>query len=675
MNEIQTVHLIFKTHLDIGFTDFARNVVATYFDVFIPKAIATAATLRQGSDRDRYVWTTGSWLIYEYLETASAEDRRRLENAIEAGDIAWHGLPFTTHSELMDASLFRYGLSLSQELDRRFGKQTIAAKMTDVPGHTRAIVPLLAEAGIQFLHIGVNSAATAPDVPPVFVWQDESGAEIIVMYHNNYGAEMFVPGTSAALAFAYAKDERGDSDNFGPHSVEQVFVSFAEVRRSFPDAHVLASTLDAYASELLPAKPSLPVIREEIGDTWIHGIGTDPKKVSQFRDLCRLRNQWLADRRVSPHDAALRQFSRSLIMVPEHTWGLDEKTHLADYENYGKTEFARARHLPNFRKMEASWAEQRGYLSNAVQALGDSELHAEANDCLNGYAPTKPEMVGYEELPDAISKIETEYFFIRFDESSGAISHLVDKRTGISWAARDHLLGLVRYQTFSQADYDRYLGQYLTSRPEWAILDNSKPGIDLANAQSGWWSPKRVRSYYGRDEYGERFLWEVMMEPTCTVKYGCPELFTVEFDLPGQQPIIDIRLQWFGKPASRLPEAIWFSFQPKAEDRAGWRLDKMDASISPLGVVRNGNRKLHAVGKGVHYRAGEHQFAIETLDTPLVAPGEPSLLEFENESPPLENGMHFNLYNNVWGTNFPMWYDEDALFRFRLKFPDGTTIE
>ncbi len=27
-----------------------------------------------------------------------------MEAAIEAGDIAWHGLPFTVHSELMDAS-------------------------------------------------------------------------------------------------------------------------------------------------------------------------------------------------------------------------------------------------------------------------------------------------------------------------------------------------------------------------------------------------------------------------------------------------------------------------------------------------------------------------------------------------------------------------------------------
>jgi len=75
--------------------------------------------------------------------------------------------------------LFEFGLSLSQELDARFGRQTIAAKMTDVPGHTRGIVPLLAQAGVKFLHIGVNPASTVPGVPPLFRWQDPSGAEIV----------------------------------------------------------------------------------------------------------------------------------------------------------------------------------------------------------------------------------------------------------------------------------------------------------------------------------------------------------------------------------------------------------------------------------------------------------------------------------------------------------------
>ncbi len=32
----QTIHLIFKTHLDIGFTDSAAGVIQNYFSNYIP---------------------------------------------------------------------------------------------------------------------------------------------------------------------------------------------------------------------------------------------------------------------------------------------------------------------------------------------------------------------------------------------------------------------------------------------------------------------------------------------------------------------------------------------------------------------------------------------------------------------------------------------------------------
>jgi hypothetical protein len=50
----------------------------------------------------------------------------------------------------------------------------------------------------------------------------------------------------------------------------------------------------------------------------------------------------------------------------------------------------------------------------------------------------------------------------------------------------------------------------------------------------------------------------------------------------------------------------------------------------------------------------------------LFAPGRPSLLDFTNELPDMSGGWHVNLYNNIWGTNFPMWFEDDAVFRFSL---------
>ncbi|MEO2039987.1 MAG: DUF5054 domain-containing protein, partial [Martelella sp.] len=97
-----TIHLVFKTHLDIGFTDHAERVRRQYHEVFIPQALTTAEHFhREDPERPAFVWTTGAWLIWDHLTPRSAAEVERLERAIRNGLIRWHGLPFTTHSELM----------------------------------------------------------------------------------------------------------------------------------------------------------------------------------------------------------------------------------------------------------------------------------------------------------------------------------------------------------------------------------------------------------------------------------------------------------------------------------------------------------------------------------------------------------------------------------------------
>jgi hypothetical protein len=183
-------------------------------------AIETGEYLwRENPDAPKFVWTTGSWLIHQHLENGTAQQRKNLERAIEKGIISWHALPYTTHTELLSANLFRAGLGYCRDLDSWFGRKTTGAKMTDVPGHTLGMVPLLVEAGVRFLHIGVNSASTPPDVPPVFRWRTVHDEEIVVMYQNDYGTTLLPDGMNHGIGFAHTMD------NMGPQSVSQVVES------------------------------------------------------------------------------------------------------------------------------------------------------------------------------------------------------------------------------------------------------------------------------------------------------------------------------------------------------------------------------------------------------------------------------------------------------------------
>jgi hypothetical protein len=659
----QNIHLIFKTHLDIGFTDYASVVVNNYFKKYIPASLRVARQMRESGRPERFIWTTGSWLIYEYLEQASPAERVEMENAIALGEIAWHALPFTTHTELMDPELFRFGLSLSQSLDRRFGKKTIAAKLTDVPGHTRGIVPLLVEAGVTFLHIGVNPGSTVPKVPRLFRWHDQTGAELMVMYESGYGSAFVINGLEDSLAFGHT------SDNLGPQSEEEVLAVYHEKRKTFPGAHIFASTLNAFAEKLESVRKTLPVIDAEIGDTWIHGIGSDPIKVSRYRELLRLRTEWLNSKRADYNDPRFFNFNRRLLLIPEHTWGMDEKTYLGDHENYAADQFNAIRGTPNFKKFESSWIEKRTYIQTAVNALEDCSLANEARERLESIRPAQPKRAEFKKIDQVQSTFVTQTFEVMFNNVSGSICALKNNRTGKSWSDAENPLSLLSYQTFSAADYDRFHQQYiLPSEQEngWSREDFTKPGLEIANPESKTWSVLTKGCYFQKKPDYSEILFHQSFETEAKTKYGAPRDIILRYRIPASGNTIHIDLQWFHKPACRMPEAMWIRFNPISTGRGEWKIEKLGRLISPLSVVEYGNRHLHAAGEYVEYSEVPDHIKIIPFDSPLVAPGEPSILNFTSEQPDPKRGVSFCLVNNLWGTNFPMWFEEDCRFRFDI---------
>ena len=66
---------------------------------------------------------------------------------------------------------------------------------------------------------------------------------------------------------------------------------------------------------------------------------------------------------------------------------------------------------------------------------------------------------------------------------------------------------------------------------------------------------------------------------------------------------------------------------------------------------------------------------ITSLDAPIVSAGEVSPFPTPSDNTTigekLQSGMHWNVHNNIWNTNFPQWYpfvakDKDARFRFQV---------
>ncbi len=666
---MKKVFVVSKTHLDLGFTDYAENIRQKYIDTFIPEAINLAESVNT-HDKKYFVWTTGSWIIKEALNIP--EQKEKLEKALKEGNIAPHAMPFTTHTELLDEDSLDFGLSLVDALDELRGRKTVAAKMTDVPGHTKGIVPLLAKHGIKLLHIGVNGASALVDVPPCFLWKN-GDSEVVVIYSGVYGGAFESELVEEILYFDHTLD------NHGAPSPQKVLDHFDEIQKQYPGYEITAGTMDDFADIIWEVRDKLPVFEGEMGDTWIHGSATDPYKSAALRTLIILKNQWLEEGSLERKSEEYKNFTDALLCIAEHTCGMDTKTYFSDYGHYLKKDFIKARKkdkvqfrhlfsdLPQsilpltslfdgrrkrgyYSVIEKSWTEQRKYIDKALSVL--NEEHREiARKTLSCLVPKSPK-----EITSCSEKsVQCGAWSLEINEHGGIGSLAYNGKEII----RRNNEPVITYRSFCNGDYDYWLTHYSRDLDEtavWALGDFARPNL---------------KNYEGRYPAG-RFPYtvekvsaqgsEITVNLTCGKKFceelGAPRLIQIVYTLDDRG--LDIDVSWYGKDANRLTEAIYLNFFPNADKVL---LNKLGCLVSPDEVALNGSRNLHAVQSFLW-----DEYEMVNLHSPLISFGGGKILEFDNEFEDVrKDGISFVLYNNVWGTNFPLWYEDNARFEFKIK--------
>ena len=112
-----------------------------------------------------------------------------------------------------------------------------------------------------------------------------------------------------------------------------------------------------------------------------------------------------------------------------------------------------------------------------------------------------------------------------------------------------------------------------------------------------------------------------------------------------------------------MPEAGFLFLTPAgARD---WALRKTGLWNDGQNIVRRGGGQLQAV-EAVRAALGVGHLTATPLDSALVAPAAAPFMPFQPDIPDYSRGVRFNLYNNKWGTNFPMWWEGTLAFRFVL---------
>ncbi len=677
---MKKVIVVSKTHLDLGFTDYAEAIRQTYLDKYIPSAIELAKSMNT-EGKKKFAWTTGSWIIKEALENGTENQREQVRQALVRRDLVPHALPLTLHTELLDEDTLYYGLSIIDKLDKIRGEKTISAKMTDVPGHTKGLVPALARHGVKLLHLGVNGASALAKVPPCFLWRVE-GAEVVVIYSGAYGGAFQTDLIDEILYFDHTLDNRGTP------SQEKIQKKLDKIQAQYPDCEIVAGSMDEIAEKLWEQREKLPVVTEEIGDTWIHGAAADPYKAAALRQLMALKRKWLDDGSMVKNSDEYTGFTDALLCIAEHTCGMDMKMYFADYEHYLKADFEAARkddkvkmrHLfrdfpqnftiftsrlagkhsqGSYKVIEKSWAEQREYIAKAISQLS-AEHGAEAEIALADLRPVAPqENVGGFDLSTPVKIGKWELSLNKF----GGIEGLSCNGDSV---IKSNGTPLAEYRAFNEQDYDFWLTHYTRDIKEtitWCIGDFARPLLKYVKGKypSGRFPYRATKASMEELQNQVKITVDLACDQEVCRLNGAPRLCQAVYTL--SQKGLVLEFSWYNKDANRLTEAMYLHLAPAEGDL---NLLKLGQWINPTEVVDMGGKKLHAVGLA-RLKKGEKSYIFKNHHSPLLSLGKGKILEYDNRVEDYrKDGISFVLHDNVWGTNFPLWYEDNAYFKFEI---------
>ncbi|MCB0283088.1 MAG: hypothetical protein KDF60_10945 [Calditrichaeota bacterium] len=346
------VYLLPHSHVDIGYTH-VQTYVEKYQWEHLENAIEYAKNTESHPPGSQFKWNTeGIWAVESYLKQASPEKQEQFYNAVRKG---WIGLDGFYGNELTalcrPEELMRF-LERGQRIGQKIGVPVEAAMISDVPGYTWSMVPVMAQNGIKYFSIGPNpghrigSTLKAWGDRP-FYWISPSGEEKVLCWMSSRGYASFHTGLNltenirrinSTAIFDYlseleAKDFPYDmtylrynigSDNGPPDEKLAGFVKEWNSKYQSPEL-IIATTAEMFRDFESEYAGTIPSVKGDFTPYWEDGAASSALETSINRDnaerLVQAEKIWsMLDPENYPADEFLEAW-RNVILYDEHTWG------------------------------------------------------------------------------------------------------------------------------------------------------------------------------------------------------------------------------------------------------------------------------------------------------------------------------------------------------------------
>lgn len=182
---IETIKVIFCTHLDIGYTDPPDRVAWKMKD-YLDEALRLC-----DENPDFYYTVETAWCFRQWLDrTDDPATIERMVQRIREGRIEVCGAWTTMHSGVAGPEDLNQLVYDARRIQDRLGIEIITAFVDDVPGYCWAHPQILRKSGIKYLLAGVNTilgggiGLPARDIP--FNWEGVDGSQIFTYVQDGY---------------------------------------------------------------------------------------------------------------------------------------------------------------------------------------------------------------------------------------------------------------------------------------------------------------------------------------------------------------------------------------------------------------------------------------------------------------------------------------------------------
>jgi alpha-mannosidase len=195
----RTIHLLHHSHVDIGYTHVQDEVKQIQWKN-LESAIKLASESKDFPEGARFKWNSEvMWAIESYLREKEPEKVNALREAISKGWIEADAFFANELTELCSSEELIQLTSDARRIAAECGIELKSAMITDIPGWSWGIVPVLAQSGVKYLSLGTNTGHRIGgtikewgDRP--FYWVSPSGEEKVLCWIHEKAYSLFHTG-------------------------------------------------------------------------------------------------------------------------------------------------------------------------------------------------------------------------------------------------------------------------------------------------------------------------------------------------------------------------------------------------------------------------------------------------------------------------------------------------